>query len=179
MRRQGAESILAIMDLAPRESWFRPASAQPDTMRSFPDRDRSASTTLRIRQTSTEAQGKLEIDQSRFDGYRAGRCGRLAARLVFVDDSRGLFQRPSWKTLRRSSTAYILNEFLPGEDPDELTDSTPLITGGILDSITTLKLVVFLEEHFGITVEAHEAGIEHLDSIGQIARLVAEKKQAA
>lgn len=74
---------------------------------------------------------------------------------------------------------YILNEFLPGEDPEELTGDTPLITGGILDSITTLKLVVFLEEHFGITVEAHEAGVEHLDSIGQIAKLVAEKKQAA
>ncbi len=74
---------------------------------------------------------------------------------------------------------YILNEFLPGEDPGELTERTPLITGGILDSITTLKLVVFLEEHFGITVEAHEAGVEHLDSIGQIARLIAEKKQAA
>jgi acyl carrier protein len=74
---------------------------------------------------------------------------------------------------------YILNEFLPGEDPDELTEKTPLITGGILDSITTLKLVVFLEERFGITVEAHEAGVERLDSIGQIVQLVAEKKQAA
>jgi acyl carrier protein len=74
---------------------------------------------------------------------------------------------------------YILTEFLPGEDPDELTDTTPLISGGILDSITTLKLVVFLEEHFGITVEAHEAGVEHLDSIRQIAQLVAEKKHAA
>ena len=74
---------------------------------------------------------------------------------------------------------YILNEFLPGEDPRELTDRTLLITGGILDSITTLKLVVFLEEHFGITVEAHEAGVEHMDSIGQIARLIAAKKQAA
>jgi acyl carrier protein len=75
--------------------------------------------------------------------------------------------------------SYILNEFLPGEDPEELTDGTPLITGGILDSITTLKLVVFLEEHFGITLEAHEAGVEHLDSIRQIAALVAEKKKAA
>ena len=78
------------------------------------------------------------------------------------------------KTLHR----YILDEFLPGEDPDELTAQTPLITGGILDSITTLKLVVFLEEHFGITVEAHEAGVEHLDSIRQIAELVAEKQPA-
>ena len=71
---------------------------------------------------------------------------------------------------------YILSEFLPGEDPEELTEGTPLITGGILDSITTLKLVVFLEERFGITVEAHEAGVEHLDSISQIAHLVAEKR---
>ena len=74
---------------------------------------------------------------------------------------------------------FILREFLPGEDPDELTDRTPLITGGILDSISTLKLVVFLEEHFGITIEAFEAGVEHLDSIGQIADLVARKKKSA
>lgn len=74
---------------------------------------------------------------------------------------------------------FILREFLPGEDPDELTPATPLITGGILDSIRTLKLVVFLEEKFGINIEAHEAGVEHLDSIGQIADLIASKKQAA
>ncbi len=74
---------------------------------------------------------------------------------------------------------FILREFLPGEDPDELTPSTPLITGGILDSISTLKLVVFLEEHFGINIEAYEAGVDHLDSIAQIARLVTTKKQAA
>ncbi len=71
---------------------------------------------------------------------------------------------------------FILREFLPGEDPSELTDRTPLITGGILDSITTLKLVVFLEDHFGITIEAFEAGVEHLDSIGQIAALVRSKQ---
>jgi acyl carrier protein len=74
---------------------------------------------------------------------------------------------------------YILREFLPGEDPDELTGETPLITGGILDSISTLKLVVFLEERFGVTVEAHEAGVEHLDSVAAIASLIAEKKPAA
>jgi acyl carrier protein len=73
---------------------------------------------------------------------------------------------------------FILHEFLPGEDPSELTDRTPLITGGILDSISTLKLVVFLEEHFGITVEAYEAGVDHLDTVQQIAALIAQKKAA-
>ncbi|WP_165073575.1 acyl carrier protein [Paludisphaera rhizosphaerae] len=80
--------------------------------------------------------------------------------------------------IQKDVHTFILTEFLPGEDPSELTESTPLITGGILDSITTLKLVVYLEERFGITVEAHEAGVEHLDSIKQIADLVAEKKAA-
>lgn len=74
---------------------------------------------------------------------------------------------------------FILSEFLPGEDPAELTDDTPLITGGILDSISTLKLVVFLENEFGVTIEAHEAGVDNLDSVGQIARLITEKKAAA
>lgn len=74
--------------------------------------------------------------------------------------------------------AYILDEFLPGEDPSELTDTTPLITGGILDSISTLKLVTYLEETFDVIVEAHEAGVDHLDTIAEIVQLVARKRAA-
>lgn len=81
--------------------------------------------------------------------------------------------------VREAVRAYILKEFLPGEDPAELTDDTPLITGAILDSISTLKLVVFLEETFGITVDAHEAGSDHLDTVGRIAGLVDRKNRAA
>ncbi|MCG3119044.1 MAG: hypothetical protein ALAOOOJD_01372 [bacterium] len=71
---------------------------------------------------------------------------------------------------------YILREFLPGENPAALTDSTPLISGGILDSLSTLKLVTFLEEKFGVQIEAHEADVEHLDTITNIAALVHAKK---
>lgn len=70
---------------------------------------------------------------------------------------------------------YILREFLPGEDPNELTDSTPLITSGILDSIRTLKLVSFLEETFSISLAAHETDAEHLNTIALIAALVQSK----
>jgi acyl carrier protein len=72
---------------------------------------------------------------------------------------------------------YILNEFLPGEDASELTESTPLITGGILDSLATMKLVMFLEERYGITMQAHEADAEHLDTIALIEDLVRTKAQ--
>jgi acyl carrier protein len=70
---------------------------------------------------------------------------------------------------------FIMSEFLPGEDPNELTDGTPLISGGILDSIATLKLVMFMEERFGVTFEAHEVNRELLDTLADIAKLVASK----
>ena len=72
---------------------------------------------------------------------------------------------------------YVLDEFLPGESETNLKDDTPLRTGGILDSVATLKLVTFVEERFGIEVDAHEAGVEHFDRIADIAELVQRKQQ--
>ena len=71
---------------------------------------------------------------------------------------------------------FILQEFLPGEDPAELTENTPLITGGILDSIATIKLVLFMEQQFGIKVEAHETDPEYLDTISSITQLIRSKQ---
>lgn len=68
--------------------------------------------------------------------------------------------------------SFILDQFLPGEDPDELQDDTPLISGGILDSLATLKLVAFLEERFGVQLAPHETDEEYLGTIADIAALV-------
>jgi acyl carrier protein len=46
----------------------------------------------------------------------------------------------------------------------------------VLDSIATLRLVSFLEQEFSISLEAHEADAEHLDTIERITQLVAAKK---
>lgn len=70
----------------------------------------------------------------------------------------------------------ILQEFLPGESPANLRDDTPLRTSGILDSMATLNLVSFLEQTYGITIDAHETGVEHFDRIDTIAALVAAKR---
>ncbi|HEX6924625.1 MAG TPA: acyl carrier protein [Longimicrobiaceae bacterium] len=72
---------------------------------------------------------------------------------------------------------YILDECLPGENPALLTEDTPLITGGILDSISTMKLVMFLEEEFGVSIEAHEMSPDHLNTIARVARTVESKRQ--
>jgi acyl carrier protein len=71
--------------------------------------------------------------------------------------------------------SYILDEFLPGEDPALLTDETPLITGGILDSLATLKLVAFLQDQYGVDIQPFETSVEYMDSVPDIAQLVESK----
>lgn len=70
---------------------------------------------------------------------------------------------------------FIMEEFLPGENPDELTATTPLISGGILDSIATLKLVMFMEEEYGVSFESYEVDKENLDNLASIVRLLESK----
>jgi acyl carrier protein len=69
---------------------------------------------------------------------------------------------------------FVLTEFLPGESPDSLDDNTPLITGGILDSIATVKLISFLEERFAVQIDPHEMNADYLNFLPDIARLVAD-----
>ena len=70
---------------------------------------------------------------------------------------------------------FIMEQFLPGEDPNELTDDTPLISGGILDSIATLQLVMYIEETFRVSFEPHEVDKENLDSLNLMVRLLDSK----
>jgi acyl carrier protein len=84
-------------------------------------------------------------------------------------------EKLSMQEVKQTIKGYILEEFLPGENPAELSDSTPLITGGILDSLATIKLVVFLEQRFQIQIQAHETMADYLDTIADIAKLVNSK----
>jgi acyl carrier protein len=70
---------------------------------------------------------------------------------------------------------YVVQNFLPGASVVDLKDDTPLRTSGVLDSIATLKLVSYVEEQFGIEVEAHEASVQNFDTISAIAAFVEQK----
>ena len=77
--------------------------------------------------------------------------------------------------IKASVKAFILEKFLPGEDPEMLEETTPLITGGVLDSISTVELISFLEEQYGIEFGAHEMSADYLDTLNQIAETVQSK----
>jgi acyl carrier protein len=71
---------------------------------------------------------------------------------------------------------FILNNFLSGEDPSNLTDQTELKESGILDSLSTLKLVSFLEETFKVEFEADDLDPGNLATLASIERLVQSKQ---
>jgi acyl carrier protein len=77
--------------------------------------------------------------------------------------------------IRNVVREYLLTEFLPGENPDELKDSTPLITGGILDSIGTVKLVSHLEQQFDVRFESFDISVDYLDTVDLIVQTVVGK----
>ena len=78
----------------------------------------------------------------------------------------------------RDVKQYILETYLPGENPSALTPSTPLITSGILDSLATLDLVSFLEKRFGVELEANDVDHSKLATLEDIARMVQAKRSA-
>lgn len=71
---------------------------------------------------------------------------------------------------------YVLQEFLPGESRENLTDDLTLRTSGILNSIKLLQLIGHIEEKYSILFDAHEAGdVSNFDTLNSMAELVARK----
>jgi acyl carrier protein len=80
-----------------------------------------------------------------------------------------------YETIKQTLRNFILRDFLPGEDPDALEDTTPLITGGVLDSIATIKFATFVDATYGVDLEAHELSPDYIDTVSDMAALVYSK----
>ena len=78
-------------------------------------------------------------------------------------------------SIRQVVRGFILDNFLPGEDPKNLTDQTELKESGILDSLSTLKLVSFLEEQYKVEFEANDLEAGNLATVANIETLVKSK----
>lgn len=77
--------------------------------------------------------------------------------------------------IREVIREYLLHEVLAGEDPSALSDSTELVSSGILDSISTARLVTFLENRFNVQFKASEVSGTHLNTIDLIVATVESK----
>jgi acyl carrier protein len=68
---------------------------------------------------------------------------------------------------------YVTNEYLE-EDDDEISNDTPLISGGIVDSFSMVSLKRFLEAKYKISIPDDKATPEAFDTVNKIADLVKE-----
>ena len=79
------------------------------------------------------------------------------------------------ETVQAEIKEYVLETIVQG-DTVVINNDTPLISSGIIDSISTLKMVEFLEGKYQIEFEPHEVDRENLDSVEMIAAFVLSKK---
>jgi acyl carrier protein len=73
---------------------------------------------------------------------------------------------------------YISRELVSKPELLPLKNDTPLLETGILDSLSMLKLVLFLEQHFGIVVDAEELIPEHFQTVDAICTYLRTEQQA-
>jgi acyl carrier protein len=77
---------------------------------------------------------------------------------------------------KREIRGYVAEHFLPGGQG--LEDTTPLISGGLIDSIGMLGLISFMESRFGVEFMPREVDAHTLDNLNLIAALI-DRKLAA
>lgn len=73
------------------------------------------------------------------------------------------------KTKLKTFLQELLADY--GADPD-FGDDTSLLTSGLLDSQAVLRMVVFLEEEFGLDLAERGFDQDDFDSLSNIMRLI-------
>jgi acyl carrier protein len=75
--------------------------------------------------------------------------------------------------------AFLMENFLLGDDLRSLPGDASLIEAGIIDSTGVLELVGFLERTYGLRIADAELVPENLDSIDRVVRFVEAKRTAS
>ena len=77
--------------------------------------------------------------------------------------------------IKESIRSFIVDNFMLGKSPEELSDSGSLLDLGIIDSTGILELVQYIEETFEITIDDSELVPENLDSVDNLIKFIQSK----
>ncbi|MFF3667002.1 acyl carrier protein [Microtetraspora malaysiensis] len=67
---------------------------------------------------------------------------------------------------------FIRTQFLDGDPAGELTDQTPLLAWGVLDSFKTARLVGFIHDELGSQIPPDQLNASNFQDVRSIAELV-------
>jgi len=72
---------------------------------------------------------------------------------------------------------FIVDELIMGDSRTKIDPDQSLIDSGILDSLALLRLIGFIEEEFGVTVEDGEVTPDNFQTINVMKALLESKMQ--
>ena len=78
-------------------------------------------------------------------------------------------------TIQTTLERFIVDELMVGAKKTALTPETSLISSGIIDSLSLIRLINFIETNFGVTIEDHEVVVENFETLNNLAALIASK----
>ncbi len=76
--------------------------------------------------------------------------------------------------LKKTIIDYVKKEYLDEDSDQEITETTKLISSGIVDSFSMVSLKMFLEKQFQIKIPDEKATPEAFDSVNNIIALLQE-----
>ena len=78
--------------------------------------------------------------------------------------------------IKSDLVSYVTRDIVTSQEV-VISDDTDLLKSGILDSLSLMKLVVFVEEHFGIVVGETELIPKNFMSVSAISHFVSAKQR--
>ena len=72
---------------------------------------------------------------------------------------------------------FVVDELMLGDSNTKIDPNESLISSGVLDSLALLRLIAFLEEQMGVTVDDSEVIPENCETINEIKSFIEKKKQ--
>ena len=81
------------------------------------------------------------------------------------------------RTIQNEVRQFVVENFLFGQNSDDLANDQSFVKSGLIDSTGVLELVAFLETRWGIAVDDHELVSANMDSVDRIVAFVQRKLQ--
>lgn len=72
--------------------------------------------------------------------------------------------------VRKAIIDFLLSDVI--DDVDNLADDQQLIDSGLIDSISIVKVIIFLEKTFGISLTQDDMTPENFETLGSIVKFV-------
>jgi acyl carrier protein len=71
---------------------------------------------------------------------------------------------------------FVVDRFMFGQGGDQLSDDDSFLQRGVIDSMSVLELIAYIEERWGFKVHDQDLIPDNLDSVNRVANFILRKQ---